>query len=269
MDTILSNRRGSLPADFVRKCRRVEKSEEGIDEGGYFPWKEIADKEGHDALLEMVKAGTVVTRRHPKLPADSAIAYPYNQQVAYVVEKWISKTRVVDAEDSVSHADAEQDTLAGLEQRAKGASSAIASRRAGTGGTVAASMPNASPGANAVGALPMPAGPSPRDKEAVANVRKTHGLWDRAKREYTALVSKSKACSNTQGCKFEQDLEVTIQQGASLDDDLMKYEIKFLEGRTYSNDDVSEMSRLVTTAVDLIKAGNKKASALRPWFKVE
>jgi len=267
MDTVLSNKRGGLPDDFVRKCQRVEKSEESVDEGGYFPWKEIADKEGHDALLEMVKAGTVVTRRHPKLPADSAIPYPYNQQVAYVVEKWKATTRNVTTEDGVTHTDADKDTLAAFENRATGASSAFASRRAGTGGAVVAHVPQTAPDPKVAGAAPT--GPSPRDKEAVANVRKANGLWDRAKREYTALVSKSKACSNTQGCTFEQYLEAMIKQGVTLDADLMKHETKFLEGKSYSNDDVSEMSRLATAAVDIIKAGNKKASALRPWFKVE
>ena len=93
-------------------------------------------------------------------------------------------------------------------------------------------------------------------------------MWDRGKREYTALISKSKACANTQGCKFELDLEGAIKEGIKLDASLMLYETKYMEGKAFTNDDVEKMSSLATKTVELIKESNKRAAALRPWFKV-
>ena len=42
-------------------------------------------------LLEMVAAKTVLTRRNLKLPLDSKIAYPLNQQVKYVEQRESNK----------------------------------------------------------------------------------------------------------------------------------------------------------------------------------
>jgi len=261
MDTVMSHKRGGIPEDFVRKCKRVEKSEETSDDGGWLPWKEVADKEGHDALMEMVTAGTVLTRRHPRLPTTSTIPYPANQQVRYVVERWKTTTKSSEHEDHVQPVAGDQDAVSAHAKSVAAATAAIQSRRGGNASvqeTAAPSTQGAGPNAT----------PSERDKTAVANVRKTHSLWDRGKREYTALISKSKACANTQGCKFELDLEGAIKEGIKLDASLMLYETKYMEGKAFTNDDVEKMSSLATKTVELIKESNKRAAALRPWFKV-
>ena len=66
------------------------------EEGGWIPWKEAADKEGEECLLEMVKGGTVTTRRHVKLPLNSNIPWPRNQQVKYEREVWSRKRKTED-----------------------------------------------------------------------------------------------------------------------------------------------------------------------------
>eukprot|EP00972_Heterocapsa_arctica_P058713 8657075-Heterocapsa_arctica.AAC.1 len=50
-------------------------------------WHEAEQKEGYGCLLAQVKAGTILAHRHARLPADSAIPWPKNQQVRYIIEK--------------------------------------------------------------------------------------------------------------------------------------------------------------------------------------
>ena len=53
-------------------------------------WEKATKQEGEEALLEMIKAGTVETRPHPTLPANSAIKLAKNLQVAFEEDVWSS-----------------------------------------------------------------------------------------------------------------------------------------------------------------------------------
>ena len=109
---------------------------------------------------------------------------------------------------------------------------------------------------------------SDRDKVCIANVRKAHGLWDKARREWQGLLLRSKECENTQGCKFELDLEAAIIDGQKCDDENMLIESKFLGGAALSDEDIRVAASNATKLVDAIKGGNKKASAIRIWFEM-
>ena len=64
METILTNKPGSLPTEFVEKCSRVVSQQSEGEEGAWVSWAAASRKEGGDDILEeMVAAGTVLTRR--------------------------------------------------------------------------------------------------------------------------------------------------------------------------------------------------------------
>ena len=64
-------------------------------------------------------------------------------------------------------------------------------------------------------------------KQAVMNGRKVHGDWDRKKRDLDGTIGLSKEHPNTQGCKFEKDLELMIEQGSKLDSQYLNLERKY------------------------------------------
>ena len=124
--------------------------------------------------------------------------------------------------------------------------------------------------AAASGALAVdPATAPDRDKVAIANLRKTHSAWDRAKRKYTALISKSNQHENTKGCKVETDLGNTVTHGTQLDARMLTYETKFLEGKSFEDKDIADISTVVNQLVDIVKCNNKRSAAMKPWFKLD
>ena len=109
-----------------------------------------------------------------------------------------------------------------------------------------------------------------RDKTTVCNLRKANSMWDKTRRDYNALVLKSKAHENTIGCKFEKDLEVIIEEGTQLDVKIQNLESKYLRDEPFTNAEIIDGATWSQQLMDLMKnSGNKKAAALRPWFKVE
>ena len=92
-----------------------------------------------------------------------------------------------------------------------------------------------------------------RDKVAVANLRRTHSLWDRARRDYNALVAKSEANENTQGCKFERDLKSIVQQGGPIDQNIQALESKYLCGKDFSDEEIKMGADMANSLVTFIK----------------
>ena len=77
-----------------------------------------ADEIGEDALKEMVAVGTMVARIDPRLPPNSKIPYPHNQQVAHVREKWSNMTETIETESEVVRNDDEA-TKAAFQEKLK------------------------------------------------------------------------------------------------------------------------------------------------------
>jgi hypothetical protein len=67
--------------------RTISKVDEIVEDSEWMAWHEAEQKEGYDCLLAQVKAGTILARRHARLPADSEIPWPKNQQVRYITER--------------------------------------------------------------------------------------------------------------------------------------------------------------------------------------
>ena len=261
IDVIVSHKKGGLPEDFLHSYKSVEDETINGEEGGWYPWKEISEKEGHEALLEMVAAGTVVTRRNPRLPEFSQIVYPYNQQVAYSQEKWSKKRKTTEG-DRLQGDYTDADDQAAFQAKLTAAKLTIPT----TGGSRLGN--NNDGNAQGLGIHPNTQ-PSERDKLTIQQLRKTHSAWDRAKREYQGLVQKSKGCKNTNGCAFEVALQEAMVEGAEVDAKLMAYETQYLGGTPFTEDNVAKLKELSNELVEnIIKVNNKKAAALKICFKV-
>ena len=74
--TDMIDKKGKLSEDYFEHKRTIVHEAEGATAEHWVPWKEAADKEGHDNLLEMIEAKIVPAIRHPKLPADSGNQIP-------------------------------------------------------------------------------------------------------------------------------------------------------------------------------------------------
>jgi len=254
MDAVANSKRGGIPKEVLEKRMIIAHEDTEGEEGAWLPWNEVAKKEGHDALLEMISAGTVLCRRHIHLPLNSKIVYPFNQQVAYVKEGWSKQKKRSERESFNDTAAAGADDVAKFHRRWSESSPAKAPAKAPPQGPA-----------------PSPAdkGGTERDKVAIGNLRKTHSAWDRARREYTALVAKSKDHQNTSGCKLETDLGDAVTTGTNLDSKLLTYETKFLEGKAFTDAEIGSIAATVGQLVDIMKTNNKRAAAMKPWFKLE
>ena len=81
-------------------------------------------------------------------------------------------------------------------------------------------------------------------------------------------MKKSSKHPNTTGCKFEKDLETICAEGQAIDIVLKQLEEKFLTGANFDDDDIRAGASQAAAMTIKIKEGNKKAGALRPWFKL-
>ena len=83
-----------MPADLTMEITEKAETEEDAETGRWISWCKASEKEGGDDILEEIAAaGMVHLRKNPKLPAESKIAYPRNQQVCYVEESWTKKRK--------------------------------------------------------------------------------------------------------------------------------------------------------------------------------
>ena len=55
--------------------------EASIGQNQWMSWKQAEDIEGYDVLVAQVRAGTIESRAHPRLPPNSTIEWPKNLQV--------------------------------------------------------------------------------------------------------------------------------------------------------------------------------------------
>jgi len=304
MECVIETKGTKIPPkvmEHLRKTRDVTSTNEG---GAWIPWKEAVAKYGEDILTEMVIAKTIASRTNAMLPPNSKIEWPRNLEVAALTESWNNKRMSIDETSNEVPAGSSTD----FENKFDEVQNMVKKMRADTG-MIKKKTPE---DAGKPGALPIPE----QDKVAVANIRKAHTAWDRNRREFSALISKSSSHANTKGCKFELDLQALVPQGITLqfmetfkvmticlfvvggpprsaripeidfrtwrvsilshhvtgkteDEVLQKLEQTFMRGETFTNDDLSLAAATCTKMADIIKTGNKKAVALKPWFKID
>ena len=225
MKVILDSKAGQVNKDMLMSFKtECTQSSEGT-EGGWLAWKEVADKEGEEALVEMVKAGTVASRRHPFLPASSQIPWPMNLQIKYQVERF-SKMRKV-SEGTTLQKKPEEATAEAVAEFEKNLATSSTSNSTQIMGM--ASPPT--PSSEAKSTM------RPQDKSTVAAVRKVHAAWDRCCRDIISVITQSQENPNTQGCKFEKDLDMAMHQGKEKDSLLVSLERVFMSGTSYSDEE--------------------------------
>lgn len=106
-----------------------------------------------------------------------------------------------------------------------------------------------------------------RDKVAVAEVRKTHALADRAMRDFRSVLTQSAENQNTKDCKFEQELEVALARAGELDREILEYELKHLSNTSLLDTDLTTMAKSSKDLVETIQSGRKLVQKLKSWFK--
>ena len=73
---VLESAKGNVDKSQFEEWEILGEVEEHGTEGSWMSWEAAAKQEGEEALLEMVRAGTVASRPHPKLPPESSIQWP-------------------------------------------------------------------------------------------------------------------------------------------------------------------------------------------------
>ena len=265
MDDIISFA-GHIPNDYLVR-KRSHSSEEGTDtQVGWISFKEAADRDGEEVVLEMIEAGTIPSRKNPKLPPSSKVPYPKNMQVKYSVEKEVTHKRTRDETQLHEHhdpdAEAHEEFLKGFAKNKVDNRNAIDATR-----DVAQSSGLSSCSSDGTGSAPAKL-EDEKAKLAVQAIRKAHNSCDRAVREFDATVKKSSNHHNTKGCKFESDLKTIIRECRDFDDELVKLEAKYMQGLRFDDEDITMGAATVTSLQAKIKEGNKKVAAIKPWFKL-
>ncbi|CAK0830166.1 unnamed protein product, partial [Prorocentrum cordatum] len=268
VSSIISTKAGVPPDCVVQRRKELIQTQEEIKAGAWMTFHGAASKDGEVAVKEMLRFGALKSRPNSKLPPDAELKWPCTLEVARAVEKWSDATTAKKSERVDDHEGWNQDEMEEfskatkrLSAKVKDATIAASSSGAATPGGAA---PQANDGTGGQGAPP----PAERDKVCVTNAKKSHTLWDRTRREWHALCVRSKSCENTRGCKIESDLETLLKELDALDQDIMGVETKFLSATALTDDDITTTANNVQQLVDKIKIGNKKATALKPWFKL-
>ena len=241
-----------------------------IDDSQWMSWHEAEMEEGYYVLLAQVRANTVKSRPHPKLPRGHTISWPPCLQVYYVVE---ATKNIKQAENtlenhiSTEHLDASTDFHNSLEAKKLKMQShlVLGSGSSSSSGSMLSLQPNLEP-EGMLGPPPPLSAEEIRDKAVLAHIRKAHNAWDKAKREFTSTITQSKNHENTKGCKFEKDLAAHVSKGEEDDAMLVFLEQKFMRGERFNADEVALASCIGTTLKETSKAGNKVLQAMKPWF---
>lgn len=268
-----------VATDRTSKKRRITEVAKNEATEEWLPWHEAEGKEGYDVLLAMVTSGTIESRRHEKLPADSPIPWPKNLQVRYIRVQDIktkgteeSTTNEIETEGEEAHSSFETQF-----QAQKLNLNLVSSAASGLNSSDAMTL-NRLPSAPSSGSLSSagllagvslaapPSAEEIRDKAVVAHLRKAHNAWDKARREVQSTINQSKENANTQGCKFESDLATAIITGDTEDVVLVELEQKFMRGERYTIEEITNSSNAAQNLKDLIKKANKMMIAMKPWF---
>ena len=61
---------------------------------------------------------------------------------------------------------------------------------------------------------------------------------------------------------------LVVKSSASLDSAVKGFAQAFLEGKSFSDEEIKKAADVSNNVLKLVKEGQKKAAALRPWFKL-
>ena len=214
--------------------------------------------------MEQVHARTVVLRKHPRLPKDTKIEWPYNQQVRYVSTR--KKRRKKATEASVENIEVEG--AEEFDQFEAAYSRFNLEHFAGEKGTCTGEGSTSSAGSVDQWQPPPQQPEDVRDRLVVAAARKAHTAWDKARREFEGVISHSRENANTKGCKFEKDLGSLIAEGNITDATIVAVEQKHVCGQQLTAAEVQSVATCGKDLKDTMKAGGKLSNAMKQWFKL-
>ena len=241
--------------EYFQGLLKVESIDDAGQRGRFWTYKEMVDTEGEDAVLEMANFKTCDMRRNPRLPPNSAIPWPRNQEFWKDHDFKDKSTKVTDAKlEKSDHGQMdpevhEQFRKAAELAKGKKAATMVSKSEEGEG------APNNGP-------------PLEGMRDAIVAAKKAHSEWDRKKRDLEGVVGRSKLNENTKGCKFEQDLEAMIETGIQKDNVLLEYEKKFNTAVKMENEDLVKVKAETEELSKLAKEASKKSSALASWWKL-
>ena len=198
MECVIEAKGKELPPKLLSQMHKTIDEKETNEGGTWLPWKEAVAKYGEDILTEMVIAKTIDSRHNAMLPASTKIEWPRNLEVAALTESWNNKRKSIDETSNEVAAGSSTDFAKKFDEYQNMGKK----MRTNTGVNTAKRTPEDA-GKTKVEKVEV----SEQDKVAAANIRKAHSAWDRSRREFSALISKSSSHDNTKGCKFELDLQ--------------------------------------------------------------
>ena len=103
---------------------------------------------------------------------------------------------------------------------------------------------------------------------AMQQIRRTHGAWDKAKRDFEGIVAQSKNNANTSGCKFELDIGGLGEVCGKLDDQLLVIEKQFNTHNTLTDEEMIQAATIATQMTGKIQDGREKVQAIKSWLKI-
>ena len=179
----------------------------------------------------------------------------------HIQDTWSKKRRLTD--EQTLKTDADPDAMA---VKFDSAWSEHAAARA----AVTALVPPSTPSGSAPGTPQVfpPTALSENGKVALQGIRKSHGAWDRVKKEWAAAVMQSKENENTQGCKVAADLEELIKEGQKHDDAMAHIELKLLSYYNCTDEEIKQIGEEISNLTLLIKNGAKKVTGLKTLFRL-
>jgi len=111
--------------------------------------------------------------------------------------------------------------------------------------------------------------PPPETKEVQATltmVSKTHTEWDKKRREYASVLSRSSGCAATAGSRFHAELVDSIEKGAEKDNLLMTHELSLRGKNDSSKDLIAETAATCEDIGKIIKRCGRKSTGLKAWI---
>ena len=100
-------------------------------------------------------------------------------------------------------------------------------------------------------------------KEAVSRARNMHGRWDRTRREWEGLLTRSEGHPNTVGCKFEVDLRHLVAVLVGVDEKMMVVEKAQLSNTPLDDVAIRESGEHATRLNYAIKDGEQEEERAR------
>ena len=91
--------------DYAQRKKTMVTEDESITERIWVSFKEQADKDGEDVLIEMIEHNTIEYRKNPQLPADSKIPDPGNLQMRALKESTSKRKKTRDETSMHEHDD--------------------------------------------------------------------------------------------------------------------------------------------------------------------